>query len=73
MELIIYRDIQAESIGMIRQEVIKHGVFYRYLEISISITDKQYSTYKEAMEHYENSYKDILKALQTMDLNYQVL
>jgi hypothetical protein len=73
MELIIFREIQADSIGLIRQEVIKHGELYRYLEISISISGKQYSTYKEAMEHYENSYKDILKALQTMDLSYQVL
>lgn len=73
MELIIYRDIQAESIGLIRQKVEKHGEEYHYIEVTHKINGVVFPTLKAAIEHYDISKINIEKALQNMDLIYQVL
>jgi hypothetical protein len=73
MELIIYRDIQAESIGLIRQKVEKHGDEYHYIEVTHKITGLVFSTLKEAIEHYDISKANILKALISMDLTFIIL
>jgi hypothetical protein len=73
MELIIYRDIQAESIGLIRQKVERHGEEYHYIEVTHKINGVVFPTLKAAIEHYDISKANIEKALQNMDLIYQVL
>jgi hypothetical protein len=73
MELIIFRDIQADSIGLIRQKVEKHGEEYHYIEVTHRITGLVFPTYSTAMSHYEKSKVDILKALNTIGVMYQVL
>jgi hypothetical protein len=73
MELIIYRDIQAESIGLIRQKVEKHGEEYHYIEVTHKINGVVFPTLKAAIEHYDISKINIEKALNNMGLTYQVL
>jgi hypothetical protein len=73
MELIIYREIQAESIGLIRQKVEKHGDEYHYIEVTHKINGLVFPTLKEAIEHYEISKANIVKALISMDLTFTEL
>lgn len=73
MELIIYRDIQAESIGLIRQKVERHGEEYHYIEVTHKINGVVFPTLKEAIEHYDISKINIEKALNNMGLTFQTL
>lgn len=73
MELIIYRDIQAESIGLIRQKVEKHGEEYHYIQISSVISGRVFPSYSEAIKYYENEFIQIKKALIAMGNGFQVL
>jgi hypothetical protein len=73
MKLIIYRDIQSESIGLIRQKVEKHGDEYHYIEVTHKINGLVFSTLKEAIEHYDISKANIVKALISMDLTFTEL
>jgi len=73
MELIIYRIIQADSIGLIKQKVEKHGEEYHYIEVTHKINGYVFPTLKAAIEHYDISKINIEKALHNMNLTYQVL
>ena len=73
MELIIFRDIQAESIGLIRQKVERHGEEYHYIEVTHKINGVVFPTLKAAIEHYDISKINIEKALNNMGLTFQTL
>ena len=73
MELIIFRDIQAESIGLIRQKIEKHGEEYHYIEVTHKIMGLVFPTLKEAIEYYEISKANIVEALISMDLTFTEL
>jgi hypothetical protein len=73
MELIIYRDIQSESIGLIRQKVEKHGEEYHYIEVTHKINGLVFPTLKAAIDHYEISKANMVKALLSMGLTFTEL
>ena len=73
MELIIYRDIQAESIGLIRQKIEKHGDEYYYIQETSKIEEKIFPTFTSAMEHYLEDGIDVKKALYNMGLTFTEL
>jgi hypothetical protein len=73
MELIIYRDIQSESIGLIRQKVEKHGEEYHYIEVTHKINGLVFPTLKAAIDHYDISKANLVKALLAMDLTFTEL
>jgi hypothetical protein len=73
MELIIFRDIQAESIGLIRQKIEKHGEEYHYIQVTSKIEGKIFPTLASAMEHYLQDGIDCKKALYNMGLTFTEL
>ena len=73
MKLIIYRDIQAESIGLIRQKIEKHGDEYHYIQVTSKIEGKVFPTLASAMIHYTQDGIDVKKALYNMGLSFTEL
>ena len=73
MELIIFRDIKAESIGLIRQKVEKHAEEYHYIQVTSNINGKVFPNLAEAMKYYDQELIDIKRALTDTGLTFQVL